>query len=95
MVSRIGLAGSLGWFSLILDRYRAAACPHPDSSSPFIGLGVGEFNFVLSVEVTGAFGADADYQARERLVLEFVLIAFSFGVSCLRFSYNIAQKKQS
>ena len=38
---------------------------------------------VLSAEVTGAFGADADNQARERLVLAFVLIAFPFGVSCL------------
>ena len=37
---------------------------------------------VLSAEVTGAFGADADDQARERLVLAFVLIAFSFGVPC-------------
>ncbi len=45
---------------------------------------------VLSAEVTGAFGADADNQARERLVLEFVLIAFSFGVSCFRFSYHSA-----
>ncbi len=45
---------------------------------------------VLSVDVTGAFGADADNQARERLVLAFVLIAFSFGVSCLRVSYLIA-----
>ncbi len=41
---------------------------------------------ILSAEVTGAFGADADNQARERLVLEFMSIAFSFGVSCLRFS---------
>ena len=45
---------------------------------------------VLSAEVTGAFGADADNQARERLVLAFVFIAFSFGVSCLRFSYHVA-----
>ena len=85
VVSRIGLAGSLGWVRLILDRFRDAACPHPDSSSPFIDLGVGEFNFeslVLSAEVTGAFGADADNRARERLVLAFVLIAFSFGVPC-------------
>jgi hypothetical protein len=37
---------------------------------------------VLSVHVTGAFGADADNQARERSVLAFVLIAFSFGVPC-------------
>ena len=37
---------------------------------------------VLSVDVTGAFGADAYNQARERLVLAFVLIAFSFGVPC-------------
>ncbi len=35
-----------------------------------------------SAEVTVAFGADANYQARERLVLAFVLIAFSFGVPC-------------
>jgi hypothetical protein len=48
---------------------------------------------VLSVDVTGAFGADADNQARERLVLAFVLIAFSFGVPCRRFSYHIAQNK--
>ena len=45
---------------------------------------------VLSAEVTGAFGADADNQARERSVLVFVLIAFSFGVSCFRFSYHSA-----
>ena len=45
VVSRIGLAGSLGWVRLILDRFRDAACPHPDSSSPFIDLGVDEFNF--------------------------------------------------
>ena len=45
---------------------------------------------VLSAEVTGAFGADADNQARERLVLAFMLIAFSFGVSCFRFSYHNA-----
>ena len=31
---------------------------------------------VLSVDVIGAFGADADNQARERLVFAFVLIAF-------------------
>jgi hypothetical protein len=31
---------------------------------------------VLSVDVTGAFGADADNQALERSVLAFVLIAF-------------------
>jgi hypothetical protein len=30
----------------------------------------------LSAEVTVAFGAGADNQARERLVFEFVLIAF-------------------
>ena len=45
---------------------------------------------VLSAEATGAFGADADNQARERLVLAFVLIAFAFGVSCFRFSYHSA-----
>ena len=45
VVSRIGLAGSLGWVRLILDRFRDAACPHPDSSFPFIDLGVDEFNF--------------------------------------------------
>jgi len=45
VVSRIGLAGSLGWVRLILDRFRDAVCPHPDSSSPFIDLGVDEFNF--------------------------------------------------
>ena len=32
-------------------------------------------NLVLSAEVTGASGADADNQARERLVLASVLIA--------------------
>ena len=37
---------------------------------------------VLSVDVTGAFGADADNKALERSVLAFVLIAFSFGVPC-------------
>ena len=42
----------------------------------------------LSTEVTGAFGADADNQACGRLVLAFVLIAFSIGVSCFRFSYH-------
>ncbi len=45
--------------------------------------------------MTGAFGANADNQARERLVLEIVLIAFSFGVSCLRFSYHIAENKKN
>jgi len=45
---------------------------------------------VLSVDVTGAFGADADNQALERSVLAFVLIAFSFGVPCLCFSYHTA-----
>ena len=45
---------------------------------------------VLSADVTGAFGADADNQARDRLVLAFLLNAFSFGVSCLRFSYHSA-----
>ena len=93
MVSRIGLAESVGWVRLILDRFRDASCPHPDSPSPFIDLGVDEFNFeslVLSAEVTGAFGADADNQARECLVLAFVLIAFAFSVSCFRFSYHSA-----
>ena len=33
---------------------------------------------VLSAEVTGAIGADADIQARECLALAFVLIAFGF-----------------
>ncbi len=33
---------------------------------------------VLSAEVTGAFGADADNQARGRLVLALALIAFGF-----------------
>ncbi len=47
-------------------------------------------HLALSAEVTGAFGADADNQARERLVLVFVLIAFAFGVSCFRFSYHSA-----
>jgi len=47
-------------------------------------------HLVLSAEVTGAFGADADNQARERLVLAFVLIAFAFGVSYSRFSYHSA-----
>ncbi len=45
MASRIGLAGSLGWVRLILDRFRDAACPHPDSSSPFIGPLCGRFQF--------------------------------------------------
>ncbi len=45
---------------------------------------------VLSAEVTGAFGADADNQARERLVLELMLIAFAFGVFSFRFSYHSA-----
>ena len=45
VVPRIGLAGIMLWFRLILDRFRDVACPHPDSSSPFIGLGVDEFNF--------------------------------------------------
>ena len=44
-----------------------------------------EFNFeyilVLSAEVTGAFGEDADNQARERLVLAFVLMPLL--LSCL------------
>ncbi len=45
---------------------------------------------VLSAEVTGAFGADADNQAHERFVLAFVIIALAFGVSCFRFSYHSA-----
>ena len=45
VVSRLGLAGSLGWVRLILDRFRDAVCPHPDSfPSPF-DLDVDEFNF--------------------------------------------------
>ncbi len=78
VVSRIGLAGSLGWVRLIFDRFRDAACPHPDSPSPFIGLGVGEFNFE-------SFGS----QRRSDRVLEFVcLLPFAFGVSCIRFLYH-------
>ena len=49
VVSRIGLAGSQGWVRLILDRFRGAVYPQPDSSSPFIGLGVDEFNFEFFV----------------------------------------------
>ena len=45
---------------------------------------------VLSVDVTGAFGADADNQALERLVLELVLIACAFGVSRFHFLYHSA-----
>ena len=45
VVSRVGLAGSLGWVRLTLDRFRDAVCPHPDSSSPFIDLGLDELNF--------------------------------------------------
>ena len=40
-----------------------------------------EFNFealVLSVEVTVAFGADADNRARERLVVASVSVAYGF-----------------
>ena len=45
VVSRLGLAGSLGWVRLILDRFRDAVCPHPDSfPSPF-DLDMDEFNF--------------------------------------------------
>ncbi len=85
VISRIGIAGPLGWVRLILDRFRGAACPHPDSSSPFMEILVWASSIsnhlVLSAEVTGAFGADADNQARGRLVLAFLLISFSFGVS--------------
>ena len=80
VVSLIGLAGSLGWVRLILDRFRDYACPHPDSSSHFIDLGAVVLNlgyFGSRAEVIVAFGADAaDNQARERLVFAFVLIAF-------------------
>ncbi len=44
----------------------------------------------LSAEVTEDFGEYANNQARERLVLAFVLIAFAFGVSDFRFSYHSA-----
>ncbi len=46
---------------------------------------------VPSAEVTLAFGADADNQARERLVLACVLIAFAVGLSCFRFLYHSVQ----
>ena len=45
VVSRLGLAGSLGWVRLILDRFRDAVCTHPDSSTPFVNLENDEFNF--------------------------------------------------
>ena len=94
VLSRTGLAGSLGWVRLILDRFRDAACPHPDSSSPLsLALVWASFNFEYfgcQRRSDRGFWPDADNQARERLVLEFVLIAFAFGVSCLRFSYNCA-----
>ena len=41
---------------------------------------------VLSAEVTGAFGADADNQARERLMLAFVL---PFLLACLVYASHI------
>ena len=44
--------------------------------------------------MTGAFGADADNQARVRLVLVFVLSAFAFGVSCFRFAYHSTYTKK-
>ena len=88
MVSRVGLAGSLGWVRLILFRFRDTVCPHSESSSPFIDLGSISNHLALSAEVTVAFGADANYQARERLVLAFVSFAFwFFGVLYSRFLY--------
>ena len=44
-VTRLGLAGSLGWVRLILDRFRDAVCTHPDSSTPIVNLKNDEFNF--------------------------------------------------
>ena len=38
VVSRLGLAVSLGWVRLILDRFRDAVCTHPDSSDPLLTL---------------------------------------------------------
>ena len=45
VVSRLGLAGSLDWVGLIFDRFRDAVCTHPDSSTRFVNLENGEFNF--------------------------------------------------
>ena len=42
---RLGLAGSLGWVRLILDRFRDAVCTHPDSLTPFVNRENDEFNF--------------------------------------------------
>ncbi len=84
MVTRIGLASSLGWIKLILDRFLEAACSHPDFPSPFIGLGIGEIqNYLvdLSAKVAVAHGADAIYQASLRLVFASAVIAiWFFGV---------------
>ncbi len=45
--------------------------------------------------MTVAFGADANYQARERLVLAFVSFAFwFFGVFYSRFLYYSTKKKK-
>ena len=45
VVSYLGLAESLGWVRLILDRFRDAACTHPGSSAPFVNLENNEINF--------------------------------------------------
>ncbi len=50
-------------------------------------------HLVLSAEVPGALGADADNHARERLGLAFAFIDFSFGASYSRFSYYSAYLK--
>jgi hypothetical protein len=48
-----------------------------------------------SAEVTVAFGADANYQARERLVLAFVSFAFwFFDVFYSRFLYYSTYKSK-
>ena len=65
--SHIGPARSLGWVRLILDRFRGTICAHPDSPPLSLALvwasSISNL-LVLSAEVTGAFGADADNQAR-------------------------------
>ena len=82
VVSRIGLAESLGWVRLILDRFRDAAFAltpiHPPLSLTLVWMSLILDPLALSAEVAGAFGADADNRARERLVLAFVFIV-SFG----------------
>ena len=85
-------SGQINPRSLAFSTLFALTPIHPPLSLTLVWASSISNLLVPSAEVTGAFGADADNQARvsERLVLAFVLVAFPFGVSCLRFSYHVA-----